>query len=85
MHSFKMTEAPRFRTNLLFADVDFLFSIHFHNFFTIFQLDDAVEVAIVAVEVPQVPVNFHRLLSREKDEVVNSLEESTLGKVFVLY
>jgi len=26
-------------------------------------------------EVPQVPVNFHRLLSREKDEVVNSLED----------
>ena len=77
-----MTEAPRFRTNPLFADLDFLFSIHFHDFFTIFQLDDAVAVAIVAVEVPQVPVNFHRLLSREKDEVVNSLEESTLGKVF---
>ena len=85
MHSFKMTEAPRFRTNPLFADLDFLFSIHFHDFFTIFQLDDAVAVAIVAVEVPQVPVNFHRLLSREKDEVVNSLEESTLGKAFGLY
>ena len=31
------------------------------------------------VEVPPVPVNFHRLLSREKDEIVNSLEESTFG------
>lgn len=33
LHSFKMTEAPRFHANLLFADVDFLFSIHFHDFF----------------------------------------------------